>query len=57
MVYMRSYQKLPQCPIELMPAGSRIDLQLAKVKPIRNGGNTSGITDFKRGKKDLQKCW
>ena len=52
---VRSCQKLPLCPIEPMPAGSKTDPQLAKAEPISDGGSASGITDLRRGKK-LRNC-
>ena len=42
---VRSCWKLPPCPAEPMPAGSKMDVPLGRAVPIRNGGNTSGITD------------
>jgi len=51
---VRSYQKLPPCPIEPMPVGPNMDPPLAKAEPISNGGSTSGITHFRRGGKNLQ---
>jgi len=47
---MRRCQKLPLCPKERMPAGSKMDLLLAKAKPISDGGSTSVITYLRRGK-------
>jgi len=41
---VRSCWKLPLCPIKLMPAISKTDLPLAKVKIISDGASTSGIT-------------
>ncbi|GAB0181865.1 acid sphingomyelinase-like phosphodiesterase 3b [Grus japonensis] len=37
-----------------MPAGSKMDPPLAKAEPISNGGNTSGLTALRRGKKSVQ---
>ncbi|GAB0177996.1 AN1-type zinc finger protein 5-like [Grus japonensis] len=37
-----------------MPAGSKMDLLLAKAKPISNGGSTSGITELRRGETAVQ---
>ncbi|GAB0176463.1 epimerase family protein SDR39U1 [Grus japonensis] len=34
-----------------MPAGSKMDLLLAKAEPISDGGSTSGITSLRRGEK------
>ncbi|GAB0195088.1 acid sphingomyelinase-like phosphodiesterase 3b [Grus japonensis] len=34
-----------------MPAGSKMDLLLAKAEPISNGGSASGITELRREKK------
>jgi len=47
--FVRSCQKLPPGPTEPMPAGSKMDLLLAKGEPI----STSGITYLNRGKKPL----
>jgi len=47
---VRSCEKLPPCPIEPMPAGSKTDPLLAKAKPINNGGSASVITYLRRGK-------
>jgi len=41
---VRRCKKLPLCPIELMPAGSKRDPPMAKAEPISDGGSTSGIT-------------
>jgi len=49
---VRSCEKLPPCLIKPVPAGSKMDLLLAK--PINNGGSASVITDLRRGKKN---CW
>ena len=52
MASVRSCQKLPPCPIEPMPAGSKMDLLLAKAEPVSDGGdNTSGVTYLRRGKR------
>jgi len=48
---VRSCQKLPPCPTEPVPAGSRIDPPLAKAKPISDGGSSSGTTYLRRGEK------
>jgi len=50
---LRSCQKLPPCLIESVPAGSKMDLPLAKAKPISDGGSASGITQLRRGRKKL----
>ena len=47
---MRSCQKLPLCPIEPMPAGSKTDLPLAKAEPIGDSGSASRITYLRKGK-------
>ena len=47
----RSCQKLPLCPTEPMPAGSKADPPLAKAEPVRDGGSTSVIMYLKKGKK------
>lgn len=44
MASLRRCQKLPLCLIDPMPAGSRMDLPLAKAKPISDTGSTSGRT-------------
>ena len=51
MVSVRRCQKLPLCPIEPMPAGSKTDPLLAKAEPISDGGSASGITDLRWGEK------
>ena len=48
MASVRSSKKLPSCLIELVPAGSKTDLLLAKAKPISNGGSASVITYLRR---------
>jgi len=40
---VRSCQKLPLCPMEPVPAGSKMDPLLAKAEPISDGGSASGI--------------
>lgn len=40
----RSSLKLPPCPMEPMPAGSKMDLPLAEAEPIYDSGSTSVIT-------------
>ena len=54
MASVRSCQKLPLCPIKLMPAGSKTDPPLAKAEPISNSGSTSGITYLRKGKKSYR---
>jgi len=51
---MRSCEKLPPCLMKPVPAGSKMDLLLAKAKPISDGGRASVITDLRRGKKLLE---
>lgn len=46
---VRSCWKLPPCPAEPIPGGSKMDPLLAEAGATRNGGGTSGITDL-RGK-------
>jgi len=46
-----SCQKLPLCPTEPVPAGSKTDLLLAKTKPVSNGGSASVITNLRRKEK------
>ena len=41
---VRSCQKLPPCPMEPVPAGSKTDLPLPKAKPISDGGSAPVIT-------------
>jgi len=48
---VRSYQKLPTCLIEPVPAGSKMDPPLAKAETIRNSDSTSVITYLNRGRK------
>jgi len=42
--FCESCEKLPPCLIKLVPAGSKMDPPLAKVKPISDGGSASVIT-------------
>ncbi|GAB0183352.1 acid sphingomyelinase-like phosphodiesterase 3b [Grus japonensis] len=37
-----------------MPAGSKMDLPLAKAEPISDSGSTSGITSLRREKRKKQ---
>jgi len=37
-------QKLPPCPMEPMPADSKVDPLLAKAEPTSDGGSAPGIT-------------
>ena len=53
MASVRSFQQLPPCPMEPMPAGSKTDPPLGKAKPISDGGSDSGTTDLRRGGKNL----
>jgi len=48
---VRSCERLPPGLIKPVPAGSKTDPLLAKVKPVSNGGSTSVITDLRRGRK------
>jgi len=41
---VRSCEKLPPCLTEPMPASSKMDLPLAKAKPLSNGASASVIT-------------
>jgi len=50
MASVRSCEKLPACPIEPMPAGSKRDLPLVKAEPSSNGGSTSVIPYLRRWK-------
>jgi len=50
---VRSCEKLPLCPVELMSAGSKIDPSMAKAKPISDSSSASGIAYIRRGKKLL----
>jgi len=50
-----SCKKLPSCPTEPTPAGSKTDALLAKAKPVSDSGSASGITYLRRGiKKKLR---
>ena len=51
---MWSCQKIPPCPTEPMPAGSKKDPPLAKAKPSSDGGSTSGIKHSQEGKKPAE---
>lgn len=44
----RSCQKIPPCPTKLLPVSSKIDVLLAKMKLIGDGGNASVITSEKK---------
>jgi len=50
---VRKCQKLPPCPMEPMPGGSKADPSLAKAESISNDGSASGVTDLRREKKLL----
>jgi len=50
---VRRCEKLLPCLIKPVPAGSKMDLPLAKAKPISNGGSASVITYLRRGRKKL----
>jgi len=52
---MRSCEKLPPCLVEPVPASSQTDPLLPKAKPISDGGNASGITCLRRGRKNCGK--
>jgi len=52
---VRSCEKLPPCLIKPVPAGSKVDLLLAKAKPVIDGGSTSVIIYLRRGKKPMVK--
>ena len=45
---LRSCWKLPLCPTEPRPDGSKTDPTPAKAEPIRDSGRTSVITDLRR---------
>ena len=47
---VRRCQKLPLCPIEPMPASSKMDPLLAKAELISDSGSASGITSLRKGK-------
>jgi len=49
---VRSCEKLPPWLIKPVVAGSKMDLPLAKAKPISDGGSASVITDLRRGRKN-----
>jgi len=53
MTAVRSCWKLPLCPIEPVPDGSKTDPLLVKTKPISEGGSTSVIMYLRSGKS----CW
>jgi len=46
-------EKLPLCLIKPVLAGSKIDLLLAKAKPMSDGGSASVRTYLRRGRKKL----
>jgi len=50
---VRSCKKLFPCLIKPVPAVSKMDPQLAKTKPISNGGSASVITYLRKGRKKL----
>jgi len=47
---VRSCEKLPTCPMEPVLPSSKMDLPLAKAKPVSDGGSASVITYLKRAK-------
>ena len=51
MASVRSCEKLPPSLIKPVPAGSKMDLPLAKTKPISNSGSASMITYLRKGRK------
>jgi len=57
-VSVRSCYKLPLNPTQSMPARFKMDLFLAKIKPISNGGITFVITYSRKEKKNpnLHSC-
>jgi len=50
--FVRSCDKVPPCPKEPMPAGSKTDPPLAKAEPISDGGSTPGITELRQRRKN-----
>lgn len=54
MASMRRCQKIPSCPTEPMPAGSKMHLLLAKAEPICSGGSINWHNTFKKGKEAAQ---
>ena len=50
---MRSCQKLTPGLIKAVLAGSETDLLLANAKPTSDSGSTSGITELRKGRKQL----
>jgi len=48
---VRSCLKLPLCPTEPAPAGSKADLLLAKAEPISDGGSPLWDNVFQKGEK------
>ena len=51
---VRSCWKLPPCLIKPVPAGSKMDPLIPKVKPISDGDRTSVITYLRKGR---MKTW
>ena len=50
MASVRRCYKLPLCPIESMPASSKVDLLLTKAEPTSNSGSASVIIHVTRVK-------
>jgi len=51
---VRSCEKLPLCLTKPTPAGSKMDLTLAKAEPSSNVHSTSVITYLRRGRKKTE---
>jgi len=49
---VRSCEKLPPCLIKPVPAGSKMDLMLAKTKEVSDSGSASVVTYLRRGRKN-----
>lgn len=47
---LRRCKKLPPCRMQPLPAGSKMDLPLAKAEPINNSGGTTEKTCLRMGK-------
>jgi len=48
---VRSCQKLALCLIKPVLVGSKTDQPLPKAKPVSNGGGASGVTCFRKERK------
>jgi len=52
---VRSREKLPSCLVKPVVAGSRMDPQLPKAKPVSDCGSTSVVTYLRREEKTVGK--